>query len=205
MEDMTACQQLLEALHRRVGEQNDALATLGEIFAREAERLRRHDQARCLRDLRSEVMVEVKHSQREEADAAYAFNKVTFIGGLAKFALGTLGAIVVRSDDPLSVGLRLAKSDFERTQPYGTVLVVVGPGGVPDDVDMIPVSRWARELGRSEAQIEAALKAKGNLLMTPQTFSEFMEELEDRVLRGMVALPAATPNLVLKAADGDTE
>lgn len=186
MESVTGCRQRIEALRCELAEQSGALAALKEVFAQEAEHLRRHDQARRLRDLRSEVMREVEHIRRVEVDAAYTFNKVMLISGLAKLAFGALGAAVVGTrEHPLSVGAQLAKGDFERTQPYGTVLVAIGPGGVPDDVHVIPVSRWARESDRSEAEIEAALKAKGYRLMTPQSFSTVMEELEDRVSEGL--------------------
>ena len=205
MEDMSACPQLSEALHRQVGEQKAALETLGEVFAQEAKRLCQYEQAQCLRDLRCEVMRRVECIDRMERDAAYRYSDVRLMRGLAAFALGTLRAAVVNSEDPLSVGLRLAKGDLERKQSYGTVLVVIGPGGVPDDVNVISLSRWARESGRSEARIEAALKAKGYRLMTSQDFSRFMEELESRVLGEMVALPVATSSLAQESADGVPE
>jgi hypothetical protein len=40
------------------------------IDAQEAKHLRRHDQARRLRDLRSKIVQEVQHVQRMESDAA---------------------------------------------------------------------------------------------------------------------------------------
>jgi hypothetical protein len=94
-----------------------------------------------------------------ERDAAYRYSDVRLMRGLAAFALGTLRAAVVHSEDPLSVGLGLAKGDLERKQPYGTVLVVIGPSGVPEDVDVIPVSRWARESGRTSLVSWKSLKA----------------------------------------------
>jgi hypothetical protein len=183
----------------------DALAALKEVFAQEAEHLRRHDQAQHLRDLRSQIMRELEYVQQMESSAHYALNKATLISGLVKFVSGSLGAALAGSGEPLSVGARLARDDFERSEPYGTVFVAVGPGGIPDEVNAVSVSRLARESGRPEAEIEAALKAKGYRLMTPQSFSTVMEELEDRVLRGIVALPVATTSLVWKPADGGPE
>jgi hypothetical protein len=203
MESMTGCRQHLEALRRRVRTQVKALGGLKGAFAKEAERLCRHDQAQRLRELRSQIMREVQHVQRMESDAANAFEMGTFITGLIKFSVGAFGAAAAgRPEDPLWVGTQLARDDFERSEPYGTVLVAVGPGGIPDEVDVVPVSRWARKSGRSEAEIEAALKAKGYRVMAPQRFSTVMEELEDRVLRGIVALPVAAAELLPKSADG---
>jgi hypothetical protein len=204
VESVTVCRQRLEALRCRVRTQVKALGVLKTALAKEAEHLRWHDQAQRLRDLRSQIMQEVQHVQRLEVDAAYTFDKVMLISGLAKFASGALGAIVVgSSEDALSVGTQLAKSDFERTQPYGTVLVAVGPGGIPNEVNVIPVSRWARESGRPEAEIEVALKAQGYVLMQPQTFYRVMEGLEDKVVAGVLrTLPVAAAKLLPKSADG---
>jgi len=206
MDAVTACRQLLEALYRRAKEQHEAVAALGDVLLREAESLRRHDQARRLHSLMSEVMREVEDIRRGERNAARAFHKVTFWVGTVGFAIGTIGAAVAGSHEhPLSVGARLAKVCFERTQPFGTVLVAVGPGGVPDDVHVAPVSRWARESDRGEAEVEAVLKAKGYSAMTPETFSRVTEELEDRVLRGILALPVAPTRLLPKEVDGGSE
>jgi len=204
MESVTVCRQRLEALRCRVRTQVKALGVLKTAFAKEAEHLRRHDQAQRLRDLRSQIMREVKHVQRMESEAAYAFEMGTFITGLMKFSVGALGAAAAgRPESPLLVGARLAKDDFERREPYGTVLVAVGPGGIPDEVNVVPVSRWARESGRPEAEIEAALKAQGCVLMQPQTFYRVMEGLEDKVVAGVLrTLPVAAARLIQKSADG---
>jgi hypothetical protein len=204
VESVTVCRQRLEALRRRVRTQVKALRLLKSAFAKEAKHLRRHDQVQRLRDLRSKIMQEVQHVQRMESDAAYAFAKGTFIAGLLKFSVGALGAAAAgRPEHPLWVGARLAQDDFERSEPYGTVLVAVGPGGIPEEVDVVPVSRWARESERSEAEIEAALKALGYVLVQPQTFYRVMEGLESKVVAGVpLALPVAAAKLLPKSADG---
>ncbi len=206
MESMTACRQRLEALRCLLAEQMDALAALKEVFALEAAHIHRHDQAGHLRDLRSKVIEEVEYVRQMESSAHYAFNKATLIRGLVKFGLGALVAALARSPEhPLSVGARLAKDDFERAEPYGTVLLVVESGGLLDKVTVVSLSRLARESGRPEAEIEAALKARGYLLVTPQDFSEVVDDLEDRVLRGILDLPVARASLLMKSADGGLE
>ena len=203
MEVVAVCQDHLEALRRRVRTQVEALGVLQDALAKEAEHLHRQDQARRLRALTSEVMREVEGIRRAEADARHIFSEVRLFSGLAGFAFGTIGAAAAGSrEHPLSVGARVAKICVGGTQPYGRVLVAVGPGGVPDDVDVVPVSRWARELHRGEAEIEAALKAKGYSAMTPEAFSGVTAELEDRVLGGTLALQAAPTRLLPKAVDG---
>lgn len=193
MENVSACRHRLEALRCRLAEQNDAA---------EADYLSRRDQARRLRDLRCQVTQEVEYVQHKESVAAYTFSQSKLISGLVNFGLGALGAALAGSrKHPLSVGAQMAKSEFERRQPYGTVLVAVRRNGVHDEVHVISLSRLARESGRPEAEVKAVLEAQGYLLMTPKTFSRVMDGLEDGVLSGTRALPVGSASLLLKSGE----
>jgi hypothetical protein len=206
MEDMSACQQLLGALHRRVREQNDAVAILGQVFVQEAERLRRHDEAYCLDELGRRVTQEAKELRRMEGSASYGFAKTKRDTAVANFILGSLiAAFVGTKQHPLLVGAKLAASERLRSAPFGNLVVAIGPGGIPDDVHVIPLSRLAREQGRAESQVLAALKDSGYQLMTPEVFSTVIDELKEKVLKGVLALPTAGASLVLKPADGSSE
>ena len=101
-------------------------------------------------------------------------------------------------EHPLSVGARLAQGDFERTAPCGTVLVAVGPGGVPDDVKVVALSQQARELEKTESEVVAALKASGYHTMTPESFFTALDELKEKVLTGNLVLPVAVSNFLQK-------
>ena len=114
-------------------------------------------------------------------------------------------ALAGKGKHALSVGAQWAKSEFEKRRPYGTVLVAVRRSGVQDEVDVISLSRLARESGWPEAEVKAALEARGYLLMTPQTFSRVMDGLEDSMLRGILALPIAGASLLLKSGGKGSE
>ncbi len=195
MESITTCGQYVEALCRQAREQAAALEPLGDIFAKEAKRLVRYDQAVYLHSLRTRVLSEVNNIQRMEAAASYGFTKVTLITGMTKLALGGLAAAVVRNRHALSVGAYLAESDLTRTAPFGNVMVAVGHGGLPDDAEVISLSRLARESDRLESDIEAALQTHGYLLMTPEAFSRVLAELGRRVLDGSLSLPVTSDQL----------
>ena len=205
MESLTAYVQLLQTLRQRLVEQAEALTALKGVLALEAEHLRRHDQAVCLHDLGSRVMQEVEGTQQTESDAASSFKERRLIGGVMKFTLGALGAAVAGRQAPLSVGAQLASTEFERKQPYGTLLVAVGPGGIPDEVHVVAVSRLARESRKTEAEIEAALQAGGCLLVAPHSFFRVMEQLENAAARGVLTLPVPRDSLFPKAAEADTK
>ena len=197
METVTDCRLRLEVLRHRVTAQEDTLASLEETFAQEAEHLHRYDQAQRLDALEERIAREVNDIRRMETAAAYAFEKWTLSSGLAKLALGSLVAAVRHSrEHPLSVGARLAQGDFERTAPFGTVLVAVRPGGVPDDVKVVALSQQARELERTESEVVAALKARGYHTMTPESFFTALNELRRKVLNGDLALPVAVSSFL---------
>lgn len=196
MEGMTGYLLRAEALRRRARVQFDAVATLKETFAQEAQHLHRYDQARSLDALREKVAQEVSDAQRTETAASNGFTKVTLIIGVAKLALGSLAAAALRTQEhPISIGAQLAADDFARTKPFGTVAVTVGPGGVPDDVNVVALSQQARQSGKAESEVVAALEASGYRVMTPESFSIALNELKRKVLTGILALPVEASSL----------
>ena len=196
MENMVGCQSRVEALHRRARAQVDVLLPLNEFFAQEAERLRRHDQARSLEALGRKIAQEVSDIQRAETAASYGFNQAALITGLVKFGIGSLKALASHNrEHPLTAGARLARDDFARTAPFGEVRVAVGLGGVPDDVNVVALSRQARELGGAESEVAERLEGRGYLLFMPETFTTILNELKDKVLKGTLALPVTSSSL----------
>jgi len=196
MESMTRCSRRLKALRRQTRAQGNAVAALKDVFAEKAEHLHRHDQAQHLDALGERIALEVSDIQGMEIAASYGFTKGTLIGGLMTFTVSSLAAAAMRSrEHPLSIGARLAQSAFARTAPFGEVRVAVGRRGIPDDVSVIPLSRWAREQGRLKSEIVALLEARGYRLVTPESFSAMLSESKEKVLKGTLALPAAASSL----------
>lgn len=196
MENIAACQRLVEALRQQAVNQADALETLNKVFIQEAEHLCRHDQARRLDDLGARVAQEVEKMRFRETAASAAFTDEKIFRGLTKFAFGAIAAAALGSrEHPISAGARLAKGVFKRKEPYGTVLVAVGPGGVPYDVKVIPLSQEARERDKSESEIKAAMEAEGYHLMTPESFRYALGNLKEKILKGILALPVAASSL----------
>jgi len=201
MEGLTTyCHKIGEMRHE-IKVLNEAVTTLDKAFAQEAERLHRHDQACCLDELRARVTQETLYEQLMESAASCGFTEGRLIGGLLKFAGGVAIAAARQSKEhPLSVGAKLARDEFARTKPFGTVAVAVGPGGVPDDVQTMSISKLARDQSLPESAIRTALEAKGYRLMTPESFFNTLDKLKDSVLKGTQSLPAMKPVSVLSQA-----
>lgn len=199
MERLANCHQLLDALQHRARAQADPLKTLENAFSREAAHLRRLDQAQCLDVLRARVAREIAAIHQKEAIESSAFTKATLVSGLVRFGVGSLmGLLLRREEHPLSVGARLAEYDFTPMEPFGTVMVAIAARGVPDDVQVVPISRYARGQRVSESTIVARFKARGYRLMIPRTFFKALDELKEHVLQGVVTLPVGTGSFLLK-------
>ena len=117
--------------------------------------------------------------------------------------MSPLAALRGTQKHPIYIGAKLAADDFARTKPFGTVVVAVGPGGVPDEVNVIPLSWYARKLGQSESQVVAAIQGRGYHVMMPETFFRALDKLKDKVLEGVLTLPVAHAGLLLKPASGE--
>jgi hypothetical protein len=193
MESIAAWMQAIETLRCRAREHTEALKALSEIVSCGVENLRRRDLCAYLRDLKERVREEVKHAELTETVASYRFSRSRLTGSLTRLATGTLVAALVRSpDNALLVGLRRAEAELKRTEPFDAVLVGVRPADGTHEVEVIPLSRLARERGRSEAEIRAKLEAGGYLLVEPETFFKAVDRLEEKVLDGTLATPPAT-------------
>jgi len=78
------------------------------------------------------------------------------------------------------------------------VAIEVGSKGIPDDVCTGSLSRVARETGRTESEVRAALESRGYRIMMPDEFLRLLEELKEKVLGGTASLPFIETRLKLK-------
>ena len=69
-----------------------------------------------------------------------------------------------------------------------------------EGLKIIPVSCFARELNKTEAEVEASLKGNGYLLMTPEVFAKILEKVEREILDGSVSLPMAIDEVIKRIA-----
>jgi len=189
MAGLTHYQHLLRALRRGVQAQQASLESLERTYQSESVRLSRLDQARRLDELRAQIERDIATIEREESIASHAFNKVHLISGLAMLGIGGLHAAVRPKAGAFPLWKGLAENTFNRTQPFGTILVCIGPGGIPDDVVAIPLSRSARNVGATESVARAHVERQGHTLMTPHQFLIHLDQLKGRVLAGDLTLP----------------
>ncbi len=85
--------------------------------------------------------------------------------------------------------------DTHKKRPYGTVMVCVGPKGLPDDVRVVSISELARESKRPEFEIIQELHKGGCLLFNQEAFSRLIDKLIIDVQEGRLHLPISTEKL----------
>ena len=199
MEPMTGYRQRIERLRCEVRALADALGVLDKAFAQEAEHLRRQDQAQCLDDLRARLTQEIAEIQRAESAASCSFTEGRLISGLATGIGASLGSLLRPTrEHPLAIGARYAADKWRKSAPFKTVAVAVGPKGIPDDVRTVSLSGVARETGRTESEVRAALEDRGYRIMMLGDFLRLLTELKGKVLGGTASLPFIEARFSLK-------
>ena len=188
MADMTIKYTNLEDLRRRASELASAVQALATLFEEGAIRLSREDQVARLKTLRSAVVQKVERARSQEMSANTGHNMASTVGSL--FRLGA-GLITMTSENKTmqAISQQLLAGPTRKEPPFGTILISVGSGGVPEDVDVINISSLARESKRDEHDITDRLLADGNLLFTANAFSSLIDRLADGILKGGLSLP----------------
>jgi len=202
METIADFIQLIEAMRSELGQQVIAVKRLAVAFAESDIQLIRHDQVARLRILESRIMGEVESIKRMESAAQIGSTKGALLGGWIAFTLGSLFMAARGRKDTSRIGLKLAISTLSKAVPFGTVLIAVGKGGLPDDIKVISLSCLARESNRSETEVEAGLEDNGYLLMTPEQFAELLDKVEQAVLDGFFSLPINIDKLNKQIPEG---
>ncbi|MFC1861252.1 hypothetical protein ACFLYL_03125 [Chloroflexota bacterium] len=174
-----------------VERQTVAVSELAVSFADGAQRQVRHEQASFLHSLKSRIMWKVENILRMELAAQTGSTKGALLGGAVALVFGSLFAAARGHKDVYKTGVELAILALNKDIPFGTVLIAIGKEGLPEDLRIIPVSRFARESKRTDLEVEASWKHDGYLLVTPEQFAELLDKVEREILNGSASLPMA--------------
>ena len=188
MADMIIKYTNMEDLRRQASELASAVQALATLFEKGAIRLSRDDQVAHLKTLHSIVLQKEEWARSQEMSANTGYNMASAVGSL--FRLGA-GLITSTSENRTiqAISQQLLAGPTREEPPFGTVLIRVGPRGVPRDVDVINISSLARESKRDEHGIADKLLADGNLLFTAKAFSSLIDRLADGIIKGGLSLP----------------
>jgi len=197
METIADFGKRIQAMRSELGEQTIAIQKLAVAIAESERQIGRRDQVTRLRILKSRILWEVENIRQMESAAQSSNNNITLFGKApAASIFGSIFTAATRHKDVYKTGVKLAGSVLSKNIPFGTVLIAVGQAGLSKGLKIIPVSFFARELNKTEAEVEARLKGNGYLLMTPEVFAKVLEKVEREILDGSVSLPMAIDEVI---------
>ena len=189
METIEVYRRRVEELLQRASEQREVLIPLSDSLVRESKRLYRYDQSIRLRYLKVYILQQVNDARGGEINASSKFPTGDLLKSLVNFAVKERIRAMTQQESKDSFLTRLIDNKQPKQRPFGKVMVKIGHEGLPDGVEVVTVSRLAREEGISESEVEQELQAKGYILMLSEDFSNLIDKLEQKVLDGTVSLP----------------
>jgi len=165
---------------------------LNRLFHKEAASLKREDGASTLRAAHRTIVEQLQALKRIEISASLGHsqaNLVLFPVGLA------LTAIFSKNDRQSAVMDYLRRGPEDRYRPFGTVMVRVGPEGLPDDARAVSISQLARDSNRLEPEIVNSLRENGYLVFSEEVFFSLIDRLVTYVRQGKLCLPVSREKL----------
>ncbi len=195
MESLTSHSACLRNLQRQAKELTSDSLSLANLFAEESSRLNRQDEVSRLKALHSSIVKQMDEARRLESAASYGHSKARLITSLAGLAVGV--GIRMASEDKRALAFsdHLLRNLGGKESPFGTVLVSVGPKGLPDDVQVVSISELARESNREESEVMSKLQERGHLLFSEEAFSRLIDRLTTDVQEGRLLLPVPIEKL----------
>jgi len=188
MEGIESFQVCLKDICDQAGILAEAAVSLSKSFVTEADRLTRQDGAQRLKVIHAAVIEKLEELRHLESAASYGYSKAN----LTLSVVGSIAKIIVSATTENQQARKFVNdvfADTDKKQPYGRVMVCVGPRGVPDGVQAVSISELARESNRSESEIISKLRGSEHLLFTEDVFSRLIDRLINDVQEGRLLLP----------------
>jgi len=192
MEGLKPFREHLQNLWSQTEKLIDARLGLNALFAEEETRLQREDEASTLEAVYGTIAEKLKELRGIEDSASYRHSRtdaISYVTGLIR------EAIVSKDDRASAVKDYLVRKATERKQPFGLVMVCIGPKGLPDDLEAVSISQLARDSNRLESEIVKGLRENGYLVFTEEAFSYLIDRLTTDVRQGKLRLPVSREKL----------
>ena len=195
MESLTSHCAFLRNLQGQVKKLAADSLSLADLLTQEANRLNRQDHTSRLKVLQSSIRQQLEQARSLEIAASYSHTKSKLVTSSIGLAVGGIIQLVSEDKRALAFSNHLLKNLGGKERPFGTVFVSIGPKGLPDDVQVVSVSKLARESNREESEVISELQERGHLLLSDEVFSRLIDRLIADVLAGRLLLPVPIEKL----------
>jgi len=194
METVKSSHNHLENLQSQANKLTEAGLALNTLFAAEESRLNRENEASSLRTVHRTIVEQLEREEYSESYASYGDSRINLAFSLAGLAAKAIVAVTTKSQQARDI-VGDTFDTITRKKPFGTVMVCIGPKGLPDDARVISISQLARESNRPQTEVMSKLQDDGYLLFSKEAFSLLIESLIGAVRGGKLDLPASRDKL----------
>jgi hypothetical protein len=195
MESLKYFHDYLENLQYQARKLASAGLSLNNLLAGEAKRLNQEDEASRLRALYRAIVEQLERVKRNEGSASYGHSQVKLMTSWGGLVVGTVIKITSKDKRLSAFSDHLLKNLGGKDPPFSMVLVCIGSQGLPDGVEVVSISRLARESNREESEVINELQQGGCLLFSEKAFSLLIDKLINDVQGGRLLLPITTEKL----------
>ena len=182
----------LKNIHDQAQMLTAAVISLNNAFEAESIRLIRQEAVHRLKMMRTTITGDLERIRNSESTAKYGQTKADAVFSLTGGAIKLLTGALTDNQRTRNFVNNVFSTDTHNTPTFGTVMVCVGPKGLPGDVRAISVSELARKSNRLEAEIIRELRKQGVLILSEETFCSLIDQLTKGVLEGNLVLPVPT-------------
>jgi hypothetical protein len=192
MEGLKSFHEYLRNLRSQAEKLIDARLSLNALFAEEEIRQKREDEVSILMAVRCTIVEQLEELKRIETAASLGHSQ----GRIVLFPIRLVSAgIFLNNSPPSTIMDYLLRGSDHKHRPFGTVMVCVGPKGLPDDAKAVSISQLARNSNRLEPEIVNGLKGNGYLLFSEDLFSSLIDKLVADIRQGKLCLPVSRERL----------
>jgi hypothetical protein len=182
-------------LQRQAKQLTSDSLSLANVLAEEANRLNRQDEASRLRALHSSIRQQLAWTKDLENAARRGYNDRKLKTSLAGLAIDT-GILILSGDRrALAFSDHILEKLGGKERSFGTVLVSVGPKGLPDDMQVVSISELACQWDQQESQVIQKLQERGYLLFSEEALSGLIDRLVTDIQEGRLVLPVLPEKL----------
>ena len=192
MGNLKPCHNHLKNLQAQEKQLTETGLALDALFTEEESRLSREDEASHLRSVYQATVEQLQRLEEMEAVTKHGHSRVNLILSLGELFLT---AMISKGRRMLAIADCLLKNSSDKQQPFGLVLISVGPRGLPEDLQVVSISQLARESNRAEPEIISKLREDGYLLFSEKEFSLLIDRLIDDIREGRQHLPVSREKL----------
>jgi hypothetical protein len=192
MEALKSFNERLKGLRPQGRKLIETMIALNDLCIEEEIRQTREDEVAILMEVRRAIVEQLRELKGIDTAARLGqsqANAALFPAGLA------LTALFSKNDMQSAIADYLLRGSGHKHRPFGTVMVCVGPKGLPDDAQAVSISQLASDSNRLEPEIVNGLRKDGYLVFSEEVFSSLIDKLVADVRQGKLSLPVSREKL----------